>query len=402
MIDTLNKEFRTLKLSIVEVDYHAEVVQSLCMLLAEAPFEISLIVNQKVHDKLSFPQDVRSRISFYVQGKKQSCRQFLNEVRIILDRSDLVYFNTIERKVRLFNNLELKSPYFVCSHNIHSDLAPGTSIDSSSFGCAKIYWYLLTKVVFGGQWRSKKKFLHGAKGIMCANKSIADYAREKNFRFSEKVSILALPYVWMRNGVDKQKVYHSEPISIVIPGSVNPRRKNYNVLLKAFKLALPSLERRLRLVFLGRVVGNDGLSFIRQFRALESEVFEVRSFESTVSAGFFEQEIRAASFLISSVEIKTHRKIYSEIYGKSKISGIDSDIVSSQRPALVNNDYRLSDDLLKVCDTYDGSDELAQKISHWVNDEKYKEFEDGFSSLEDYSADAQRQAFYQYCLSLIE
>lgn len=391
-----------IRLAIIEIDYHAEVLEKIVRLLAGANFKITLYISTKVKQKLRFDESVWDKLNYFVCSKKTSADKFLQDNRDNINSNDLVYFNTIERNYATFHGLNLTAPYIVCAHNINTDFFPRESIDRKRKTILHISFYILSRVMIYGQWRRKEVFLNKAKGIFCCSQSISKYLVERNNHWLEKVVDFPLPYIWSDTITDFSRF--DPPIDgivrVVLPGSVNVNRKDYDVIHSALQEVIPLLENKLELIFLGRPVANTGLATLKKFAKLSNEMFSFKGFDNGVKSEVFERTLSEADFILGSVKIRTSRKIYIECYGLSKISGIESDIVSSQRPALINADYSIDNRLSDVCETYYDSDDLAAKLLRWVNTSEFLVYQEKFNDLDDYRAGLVLDRFTKYCESI--
>jgi hypothetical protein len=101
------------KLLIIELDYHAEVLTTLCPILAQR-FDLVLWTTDKIWHKTCLPEQLFA--TTLIMPKKHSVRRFWQRHQNILSKVDLIYFNTLEKHFAFFARLNFACPTIMRIH----------------------------------------------------------------------------------------------------------------------------------------------------------------------------------------------------------------------------------------------------------------------------------------------
>lgn len=127
-----------------------------------------------------------------------------------------------------------------------------------------------------------------------------------------------------------------EQMQLVVPGSVDPRRRNYE---QVFELAAIAEQKKLflKIVLLGGYSNARGREIINRAQKLRSEFCQIIAYQTqVVDQGEFDKQMEMAHFVF--VPSVVHTKICGNIpeeYGKTKSSGNIFDVVKHAKPFIV-------------------------------------------------------------------
>jgi hypothetical protein len=219
------------------------------------------------------------------------------------------------------------------------------------------------------------KLLNNKMDYFCfPSEQVTAYVKGKNYLPHKKI-LPEFPIVYssVKNQVP------SGVVTIAIIGNIEVRRRNYDIVLKAFSEMVDALDAEVELLLLGRPIGYYGRSTIRRFKKLNRKHFKVTTFDSYIPQETFEAYVAKTHFLIIPAYEKTHYKLFKELYGYTKISGNINDMITYSKPAIIPSSYPLPEILKTVSETYEGRTELKQLLQKWIYNKDYRDFD--FSRL---------------------
>jgi hypothetical protein len=127
----------------------------------------------------------------------------------------------------------------------------------------------------------------------------------------------------------------ASPFTIVIPGSVDANRRNYEMVAAFFEGWPGSGRRPLRLVLLGDSDSSYGNAIVARLQRLVSEELALGHYKGYVPETIYEEQIRTADLLWSPLRIeKTGSRDEPETYGQTTASGLTADLLLNNIPAL--------------------------------------------------------------------
>lgn len=388
-----------LTLLIIEFNYHAEVLQAICPLLSER-FNLILFTTDKIWNKTGL--DKSGFLAVRTREKRSSLKRFFLENRELLKTADLAYFNTLERNHNFFAKNTLPLPAIVRSHNVNSNFLPLRSIDFKNLSKAKIFWHLLREVVVERTYWHRRSFFDTPVHIMLPGSASSEYLEEIQFqKHKEKIIPYSLPFSYL--GPIKEAARKNPGIvKIAVTGSINPSRKDFNGLFDAVLSSLEKTTKPMELHFLGGPKGAQGKGVIEKFKGITHPNFRFFYSSQYIPAEEIVNRMRDIDFIIAPILIETHHKIYREIYGSSKISGVENDIIQFQKPTLIPGDYRLNSSIKSVCATYKDTADLSLKLVNWINGSAYLEVENKFAELDAYKKETILDQFETICQGLVQ
>lgn len=167
-----------------------------------------------------------------------------------------------------------------------------------------------------------------------------------------------------------QAQHANSTLKIVIPGSVDLRRRNYNFILEL----LPHLntKNRIEIVFLGGVERNNKI--LVQFKAFNSAMVKIKTYDQLfIDTEEYERQIRTCDFILAPVQkFFQGESIVPEEYGLSKSSGSFFDAVRFGKPLIIGTDITIPEEIEKQCIRYQSVYELAAFFESVNSDNKLR------------------------------
>lgn len=174
----------------------------------------------------------------------------------------------------------------------------------------------------------KNKIINSAKNLYIFDENLI----KENSKYS------LLPLLFSTENIQKSN-NHS---SIVIPGNVSQQRRNYKKILKNLEdwcsKNLNNNENSIEIVFLGKADKNE-LLWLQNFEKNQFSNLNIIYFKEKVPQDIFDEYMKNASFLWCPLQMKTEFFSVTEIYGRTKISGIIGDAMKYQKIAYLPKSY---------------------------------------------------------------
>lgn len=154
---------------------------------------------------------------------------------------------------------------------------------------------------------------------------------------------------------------------VVIPGSVDPNRRNYSEVVEAFTRLVPG--RPIELVILGDSSTGYGAGIVAGLRRLESDGFRLRCFEGYIPGTVYEQELTSAHLIWSPLNLhKKSSRNSGETYGQTTASGLTADLLGSNAPALVPEGFIIPEPFRAAIFSYGSPEEWRDIVGMMIND----------------------------------
>lgn len=125
-------------------------------------------------------------------------------------------------------------------------------------------------------------------------------------------------------------------ITIVIPGAVSQKRRDYKMVLKELKSF--SSNSHFRIVFLGKAEGKE-LADLIDFEKKKPSTVSIKYFTEKVPQNGFDQWMNKANILWCPIQKGTEFFSHKEIYGETKMTGNIGDAINYGKLAVFPTDY---------------------------------------------------------------
>ncbi len=355
-----------MRIAVIEIDYHSEVLRNFIEVFANSEFRLQIFTTKKIWFQTGLTADSLNIEVFTVQKRSEIPTFFRNHETKIND-NDLVIFNTLASFYRFFTNFPFAIPVLVRIHNVNSYFQPlkhlqlATNWDEVVYDFRHIFWKTIGQLDI----YHRSKFVKTVTAFLFPSEQMAIHARSGGLVQANRVIEEPFPQTYSQKIVREGAV--SDSIVICVAGTVERKRRDYDLLVRVFKKSAPQFKVQVNLVLLGILKGDYGKRIEKDFQNISTEKFQVTTFTEYVSNSEFDEYMRASKFLIFPIRINTRYQIYSETYGKSKISGAELDIIKYQKRAIIPDDYQISKDLEFAANSYKNEDDLSALITKWVN-----------------------------------
>jgi len=165
------------------------------------------------------------------------------------------------------------------------------------------------------------------------------------------------------------------PFRVVIPGSVDPNRRNYEEVVKFFTDWLTQAitpSRSIELVILGDSNNPFGARIVAQLQNLESPFFRLIHYQGYVPELVYERQIETADLLWSPLKVnKKSSRNSPETYGQTTASGLTADLLLNNIPALAPAGFELPGSFQPALLHYSSPAELNAIFGRLLEDAVY-------------------------------
>lgn len=359
------------RVAIIEIDHHPEVLRNTISLFRELEINCLVFTLEEIWTASGFSNTAEG-IETHLIHKRKDIKSFFRDKVDLLNSCNLIYFLTMETNYISFLKLPLVAPKLLLVHNANTYLNPLQSIypKLSLKYIRKDISYILLNCLCRFDLYYRRQFVQRyIDFFIFPAPEISNYMVKKKYLPQSKiVPFFPLAFRTAQSHTSKK----NKQIVISILGSIEHKRRDYHLVLKAFKNILPRINCQVELRFLGRTVGSYGNRIIRNFKKLESETFKFIYFEKYLDQDTFVKHTNQTDFLIIPVYKFTKYKLFKEKYGYTKISGNIYDVVTYNKPALIHSSYPAPHNIKEALETFNNCEQLEELLYTWINDKVYK------------------------------
>lgn len=388
-----------MKILVLE-EVHFEVVWSIVRVLEKANHEITLYTTPKIGSSFNKlqekdnprPTKIISRTSL-LQNKKD-IKDILELVAN--DRIEAIFICTLQYNFLNYYLLlkDLKIKKILTIHNINTWLNPSLLLNPKFIVRNCIRQLIFSKIDV----------------VNVISYTLKDFL-ENDLNYKKK-PILVIPST--ANSGIKPPAGTSYLIKLVVPGTVDPSRRNYETIFNSLA-KLRTYFSVFEIVLLGRLhkashnssykkVENKLLNTLKisnktsqhnnhiqntisHINRLSNEGLKITYFDTYVSEEAFIKHMEEADIILAPTQVKTVFDGTVEIYGMTKCSGNVNDMIKFRKPMIVPKELKISSDLKAGCLHYTNEEELTLILESLANSRlKLKKLkEDAWQSTGKYS-----------------
>jgi hypothetical protein len=157
------------------------------------------------------------------------------------------------------------------------------------------------------------------------------------------------------------------PFRIIVPGSVDPNRRNYAEVIQTLTLLRST---PIELILLGDAATEAGAMILASFHeAFTNDKLTLRHFKGYIPESTYEQELARAHLIWSPLNIhKKSSRNAPETYGLSTASGLTADLLLNNIPALVPAGFVIPEPFRPAIYPYRSPEEAQEVIRRLIDD----------------------------------
>lgn len=349
----------TRNLSIIEIDYHSEVLRDFCKILNELDYRVIVYTTEKVFLQTGLSKaELAPKFTFRIIDKTKNIPDFFNKWHSEIEASDLLFFNTLASHFKFFSRLTFSNKVVLRIHNAGTylglaDLDLGSSFSEWQYSIEHLIW----RSLFRFDWYFRKTFLKRVDYFVFPSDSMIQFSLTEG---RQRDKIIKSPFLLTYAAFGAETVADSQSFRITIPGSVEPKRRDYDSVLNAFELIQSRFEQKVELVLLGPLKTRFGKDLVNRFSKLEN--VKLIFFSDFVEQETFKEVMIDSNILLLPIKVNTRYQIYQEKYGLTKISGGEGEMIKYCKRAIIPIEYNISNDLKPFSMQYANVEELAELI----------------------------------------
>jgi len=320
------------KIAYIELDTHAEIALNFMELMNDSKeFSVDYYFSEKILKTLGLKES--ENIKKTTSGNLIQ-QLSTNNYQLIIIGTVHRYFNVIEEVAEKFNTS------IIC-HNLN--FVKASNLDLLSSVLKEDFQYRLKLLLKEGLLK-KSKVYEKSKNLLVLDQTlkcnvilneaqhnqIKSETLNEDYERSSEESFTFLPIFYTKL---LEKSNH--PIfTIVIPGEVSQKRRDYERVLKSIKIFHFPFE----IIFLGKAQGKE-LEMLQDFEQSKPENISIKYFTEKVPQDVFDDYMQKADILWCPIQQETEFFSQKEIYGVTKMSGNIGDAVKFGKLAVFPENY---------------------------------------------------------------
>lgn len=327
------------KIAYIELDTHAEIALNFMELMNDSKaFSVDYYFSEKILKTICLQEtDNIKKVS------AENLLQKLSQYQIPNTKYDLVIIGTIHRYFNVFEKVAEKFNTSIICHNLNFVKASNLGLLSSVF--KEDYQYRLKLLLKEGLLR-KSNVYKKAKNLLVLDQTlkcnvilneaqhnqIKSETLNEDYERSSEESFTFLPIFYTKFS-EKPK---NETYTIVIPGAVSQKRRDYEKVLNQIKRFTKNSH--YQFIFLGKASGKE-LEMLQNFEQSKPENISIKYFTEKVLQNIFDDYMQKANILWCPIQQETEFFSKKEIYGATKMSGNIGDAIKYGKLAIFPENY---------------------------------------------------------------
>ena len=309
------------KIAYIELDTHAEIALNFMELMNDyKAFSVDYYFSEKILRFFGFAQNDKLPENI----KKATPENLIQQLST--DNYQLIIIGTVHRYFNVFEKIAEKFNTSIISHNLNFVKASNFNLLSSIF---KEDFQFRFKLLLKEGLLRKSNVYKKAKNLLVLDRGFENFVRKPLvYAQSDKYKFLPIFYTKF---LEKPK---NETYTIVIPGAVSQKRRDYERVLKSIK----NFRFPFEIIFLGKASGKE-LEMLQDFEQSKPENISIKYFKEKVPQDVFDDYMQKADVLWCPIQQETEFFSQKELYGITKMSGNIGDAVKFGKLAIFPENY---------------------------------------------------------------
>ncbi|MCG2793206.1 MAG: hypothetical protein L6262_06655 [Weeksellaceae bacterium] len=299
------------KIAYIELDTHAELAANFYKLTKDSQeFGVDFYFSEKIFKFLDIHKE-----NIFLTEYSQLSETLANK------KYDLVIIGTVHRHFIFYKSVVERFNTAIVVHNLNFAKTSKWNLVQSIF--KKDQQYRLKLFLKEGLLEAPSLY-RKAKYLLGIDEAMAD-----------KNDLKFFPLFF--NQFESQ-VSGNDVITVVIPGEVSQKRRDYNSLLTKLK-NFKNIGQNYDIILLGKAAGKE-LKLLKSISDLLPQFINIKYFTEKISQKYFDKQMLKADVLYCPIQTETQFFSIKEIYGLTKISGNIGDAIKYGKPAIFPPAYR--------------------------------------------------------------
>lgn len=371
-----------MNIGIFEIQSHVNCLSHMARICNTSEDTVTLFTNETVLSLADFDPQTNSDFEVDLQGER-TLQEYLTDIENVSEESlDLLVINSMlgdTKRMQTYSEFEPQCASLLRLHSINLWFEEHLSELNGKAGKLNL---LL-----------RQRALDNHDGVFVAHEPLLEYLRTET-PYDEK-SYCFLPVFHEYTDADPSRSEDDRTgTTFVVPGRVDPYRKDFHVALDAYEAVAGDCDVGLHL--LGHVRDEEARNIVQRCERLADCFDERVAFPDMdldwISESEFIRVMQEADAVLSPVNESYEKRFMDETYGKTKTTGNVRDAVRFGMPLVVPTHFRLSDPLAGLTTQYRDTTELAAVMERFATDPDFRseiQFE-ARETAEAFSLDRQR------------
>lgn len=296
------------KIAYIELDTHAEIALNFMELMQDSKeFSVDYYFSDKILKTLGLQE---------TENIKKATLENLFQ-QLSADSHQLIIIGTVHRYFNVFEKIAEKFNTSIICHNLNFVKASNFNLLSSIL--KEDIQYRL-KLLLKEGLLNKTKVYKKAKNLLVLDENLAN----ENYK--------TLPIFYSKISSNSE----CETFTIVIPGAVSQKRRDYEKVLSQIKGF--TKKSHYQIIFLGKASGKE-LEMLQDFEKNKPENISIKYFTEKVSQSEFDELMQKADVLWCPIQQETDFFSQKEVYGITKMSGNVGDAIKFGKLAIFPENY---------------------------------------------------------------
>lgn len=335
-----------MRILLVELDYHPEVLDGMYNLLKE-DHNVSILSRKPILDK--------TRIDF--QNPNVYTYEHIDRNKIESARFDSVIYTTAQTNFYRLNKLKISGKKYVIVHNVNSYFDQSKiNFKLHPFYLWKDISYFIRVIVFKRELHHKRYFLSNIDFFLFPSEFMLNQAKKLT---PEETRYVENTVTWKYQEFEPKKPSEIQEISVI--GAIDRRRRDYSLVVNLVRYLDKRLSNKIVVNILGNSSSCYGGKIVEKLKKSISSKIQVRTFKNHVGENDFIEIVKNSSCLISPIKQKNRHHIWLEKYGVTKITGSINDAIRFSKPIFIPSFYPIPASLSKLIFPFQSQEDLNEK-----------------------------------------
>ena len=351
-----------MKVGLVELAFHNEVLRSYINILKTLSDEIVCFTNRFCHEQIYDYQD-DSQTEWIIK-KEASNKLYFQNIDDQLKACDVLIIITLDDDLDFFAEYKWPTKTILLVHDYYSFFEPNQINYSGTLKekarSTKSWLQFHTKK----ERKKANKLIENMTKLAVPSSSVMKFVQDRKLTNKlTEVLDFAIPN-------QSFEVSKSDRVVITIPGNVIPKSRNYKAVVNALTKVRDDLE-NLELVILGQARTSYGRKIIHELNKLISNQILVKYYDAFIDQTEFDNQLKRTDFLLLPISKVMRYRHFKEMNGFTCVSGNINDMLYFGKPAIVPSFYPLDEPVEDMVERYSNDDHLSTLLLDWVNNRKF-------------------------------
>ncbi len=348
-----------MKIAVIEIECHAEVLRSTILLFSKVPqYPITVFTTDSIYIETGLTIKDFPNVEIVIIPDSKNTLRFLIDNLDFINQHSYLLINTLQNNFRFFNQLKIRIPIYLRVHNVNFYWSKVFQLKKYRLSSYK----LILKEFYGLEFIHRKQFLSKVTAFLFPTENLKKYALETYHLNPTKTAIL--PFTYCLDYPNKK--IENDPKMIVIPGKLESKRKDFELIYTFAKQLVSIIKFDIELVFLGESLTIESNNLLEILRGLSTDKLKITFFNSLVDPITFEEYFSKADLVFCPMIVDTVFNLSKEKYGQSKVSGGVNDAIHYGKPIIISKEYPFNEAIVNECITFESIPDLVEKVSNYL------------------------------------